>query len=314
MLFVCTLALYFRVVDDYPLVIAANRDEHYDRASMEPHLWRTNPVILAGKDLLAGGTWLGVNQHGLMAGILNRRANGGAAGSSESRVSSPESDRNQFPVSSRESRVEPETRDLGPKNCSGTKPRPETGDTRRSENPQAVRPTRSRGLLCLDLLRLKSAAQGIEFVRSHDEPYQPFTLVFADPEQAWVVYTARQERKISNLSQGLHVFGNAWDFHLESEKASRAHGRFARVADTLRSNGTGTPDWRPAFATILGDHDLGDGSVDPKDAICVHADASGTVSSSIIVYSRSERQVETFFCPGPPCQASFGDALMLDIR
>ena len=264
MLFVCTLALYFRVVDDYPLVVAANRDERYDRASMEPHLWRTNPVILAGKDLLAGGTWLGINEHGVMAGILNRRPNGGAG--------------------------------------------------RRTENPQTARPTRSRGLLCLDLLGLKSAGHGIEFVRNHDELYQPFTLMFADPEQAWAVYTAGQERKISDLSPGLHVFSNAWDFHLESEKANRAHGRFGQLADTLRSNSTVTVDWRGAFATILADHALGDGSVDPKDAICVHAGASGTVSSSVIVYSRPERQVKTFFCPGPPCQASFGEALTLDMR
>ena len=63
------------MVDRYPVIIAANRDEHYDRPSAPPALWSTRPKILAGKDLLAGGTWLGVNEHGLLVGILNRRSN-----------------------------------------------------------------------------------------------------------------------------------------------------------------------------------------------------------------------------------------------
>lgn len=250
----CTLALYFRVLDDYPLIIAANRDEQYDRPSMAPHLWQTSPMIVAGKDLLAGGTWLGVNEHGLMTAILNRRA-----------------------------------------------------DT----EPQPARSSRSRGLFCLDLLGLKTAAQGIEFVRSHSERYQPLTLVFADVTQAWVVYNPRQELKASRLPEGLHVFSNTGQ--LESEKVSRAHRRFAQLADSRRSNVQEASDWPEALAPILGDHAVGNGSVDPKDAICVHGGASGTVSSSIILCSRSERQVKTFFCPGPPCRASFGEALALDI-
>src|ERR1041384_4950216 len=55
----CTLALYFRQFENYPLVIAANRDEHFSRATAGPQIWPTNPRIAAGKDLVAGGTWLG---------------------------------------------------------------------------------------------------------------------------------------------------------------------------------------------------------------------------------------------------------------
>ena len=75
----CTLALYFQCFDRYPLLVAANRDEHFDRPSAPPSLLNNRPKLIAGKDLSAGGTWLGVNEFGLMAGILNRRINNGVA-------------------------------------------------------------------------------------------------------------------------------------------------------------------------------------------------------------------------------------------
>jgi uncharacterized protein with NRDE domain len=62
--------------ENYPLIIAANRDEHYDRPSAPPALLKTRPKIIAGRDLRAGGTWLGMNETGLIAGVLNRRPDG----------------------------------------------------------------------------------------------------------------------------------------------------------------------------------------------------------------------------------------------
>ena len=68
----CTLALYFQVFPHYPLVVAANRDESLARPSAAPvHLWPA-PWVYGGQDLLAGGTWLGINERSLVAGILNR--------------------------------------------------------------------------------------------------------------------------------------------------------------------------------------------------------------------------------------------------
>src|SRR5919106_1197476 len=70
----CTLGLYFRVFPGYPIVTAANRDEVVTRPSAPPtQLWSA-PRIWAGQDLLAGGTWFGINEHGVVAGILNRQA------------------------------------------------------------------------------------------------------------------------------------------------------------------------------------------------------------------------------------------------
>lgn len=70
----CTLAIYFQSNPDYPIVVAANRDEFYDRAALPPRRLGENPWIIGGQDVVAGGTWLGVNAHAMLAGILNRRA------------------------------------------------------------------------------------------------------------------------------------------------------------------------------------------------------------------------------------------------
>jgi uncharacterized protein with NRDE domain len=71
---VCTLALYFKVSDRYPVVIAANRDEYFARASSPPGVLSSDPQIVGGVDGVAGGTWLGLNEHGLVCGLLNRRS------------------------------------------------------------------------------------------------------------------------------------------------------------------------------------------------------------------------------------------------
>ncbi|HTT76231.1 MAG TPA: NRDE family protein [Candidatus Binataceae bacterium] len=69
----CTLAIYFRSFTDYPVVVAANRDEYLARPAVPPMMLNEHPHIVGGKDLRAGGTWLGINEHGIVAGLLNRR-------------------------------------------------------------------------------------------------------------------------------------------------------------------------------------------------------------------------------------------------
>lgn len=67
----CLLLAAWRVHPRYDLVIAANRDEHHARPSQGVHRWPAPPGILAGRDLLAGGTWLGVDQRGRFAAVTN---------------------------------------------------------------------------------------------------------------------------------------------------------------------------------------------------------------------------------------------------
>jgi uncharacterized protein with NRDE domain len=68
----CVLALWLGLDPKTPLVAAANRDESYDRPSSPPA--EIEPGIVAGKDLLGGGTWLGVNRHGLFVAVTNRKS------------------------------------------------------------------------------------------------------------------------------------------------------------------------------------------------------------------------------------------------
>lgn len=70
---------------ELPLVVAANRDEFIDRPSTEPALLAVSPWIVAGQDLNAGGTWFGVNEHGMVVGLLNRRTTAGPDATRRSR-------------------------------------------------------------------------------------------------------------------------------------------------------------------------------------------------------------------------------------
>ncbi len=69
----CLLAIQYRLVPEAPVLVAANREEYYDRGSTPPAIQPGKPRILCGLDEQAGGTWLGVNQHGLFVAVANRR-------------------------------------------------------------------------------------------------------------------------------------------------------------------------------------------------------------------------------------------------
>lgn len=73
----CTLAVYVGCAPALPLLVAANRDELLNRPSAEPRQLAADPWVVGGQDLSAGGTWFGVNQAGLVVGLLNRRRAGG---------------------------------------------------------------------------------------------------------------------------------------------------------------------------------------------------------------------------------------------
>lgn len=68
----CLLVVLSRVHPGYPLVVAANRDEFFARPAVAMTALRERaPRILGGRDELAGGTWLAVNEHGVVAGLTN---------------------------------------------------------------------------------------------------------------------------------------------------------------------------------------------------------------------------------------------------
>lgn len=254
---VCTLAIYFRMFPECPLLVAANRDEQYDRPSAPPGLLQGEPRIVAGRDLRAGGTWLGVNEHGVLAAILNRRLNG--------------------------------------KNL-------------------LLPDARSRGLLCMDLLARASAAEGDSFMHEHEGSYNPFTALIADRDDAYAFYNADNRIVAQNLKPGLHVFSSAADFDLHSVKADRAYSLFGQSSAKLQRFGSDDRGAINELRLALGDHSLPLGSTDPGDAICVHRDHAGTVSSSIVFFSAAASGFRMFHCPGAPCRSCFSAAMELEVR
>jgi len=69
----CLIVLAVKKHPNYKLIIAANRDEYYDRATAAADFWKDKPELLAGRDLQAGGTWLGITKGGRIAAITNYR-------------------------------------------------------------------------------------------------------------------------------------------------------------------------------------------------------------------------------------------------
>jgi uncharacterized protein with NRDE domain len=69
----CLIVIAWRARPDLPLLVAANRDEWRDRPAEPAHWWPDAPSILAGRDLEARGTWMGVTREGRFAAVTNFR-------------------------------------------------------------------------------------------------------------------------------------------------------------------------------------------------------------------------------------------------
>lgn len=69
----CLIVFAYNVHPSYRLILAANRDEFYERPSSSADFWKDHPQVLAGRDLKNGGTWLGVTRVGKLAAVTNYR-------------------------------------------------------------------------------------------------------------------------------------------------------------------------------------------------------------------------------------------------
>ena len=81
----CLILIAWRVHPEYPCVVAANRDEFHARPAAPAQWWTDKPHILAGRDLSAGGTWLGLTRAGRLAALTNYRDSGRRAQDAPSR-------------------------------------------------------------------------------------------------------------------------------------------------------------------------------------------------------------------------------------
>lgn len=69
----CLIVLGWQVHPDFPLVVAANRDEFYARPTAQAGRWPDAAQVIGGRDLEAGGTWLGITESGRFAAVTNVR-------------------------------------------------------------------------------------------------------------------------------------------------------------------------------------------------------------------------------------------------
>ncbi len=81
----CLLVFAWQHHPEYRLILAGNRDEFFVRPSRQACWWRHPTELLAGRDLKAGGTWLGINRGGRFGVVTNFREMGNAADASRSR-------------------------------------------------------------------------------------------------------------------------------------------------------------------------------------------------------------------------------------
>lgn len=240
---VCTLALFFQTSATRPLLVAANRDEFYARPTEGPGVLATDPWVVGGRDRVAGGTWLGVNAHGLVAGLLNRRTTA------------------------------------------------------------AIDPSRrSRGMLCLDALRDSSVAAAA--ARVCDEPaerYNPFNLLLASREAACVIGNLSGAMVRQELTAGVHLLTNLDINDSECPRIARSYGLFTAVGH--RVDATDIETLRTELRSVLADHGtpLDPPAGSPLDYLCIHTEAYGTRSSTIILLESGPPRVRMWHAPGPPC-------------
>jgi uncharacterized protein with NRDE domain len=69
----CLIAIAHRASERFPLVIAANRDEDYERASEDARFWSDAPEVIGGRDAVHGGSWLAITRSGRFAAVTNLR-------------------------------------------------------------------------------------------------------------------------------------------------------------------------------------------------------------------------------------------------
>jgi uncharacterized protein with NRDE domain len=229
---VCTLAIYVHAFSAYPLVVAANRDEFFARPTSPPAILDPSFGIFGGRDDVAGGTWLGVNRHGLVAALLNRRT---------------------------------------------------------SDPADPAR--RSRGQLCLDMLRGDSAAAARTALDREDAgAYNPFNLLVADRHEVWIATNHGTSMTVTLVDAGLHLITN---LDLNDPTCPRIAASYQSFAALLAKDAPqpASEEFRDRLRRVLSAHDT---QLDPRNgsfgnSLCLHSMGYGTRSSTLIFLDLSGR-------------------------
>ena len=70
----CLIGIAWKAHPDFPLIVAANRDEYHARPTAPSAWWQDTPQLLAGRDLQSGGAWMGITRAGRFAALTNYRS------------------------------------------------------------------------------------------------------------------------------------------------------------------------------------------------------------------------------------------------
>ena len=234
----CTLAILYRVARGTPILVAANREERFDRPTQYPKIQSGSPRVVCGIDRRAGGTWLGVNQNGLFCAVTNRR-----------KLHMP---------------AEP----------------------------------RSRGLLCRELLNIRSAKDAAIHAAKELAKgiYAGANYVCADSRYAAVVHGG-DKIEIVELTPGLHVItgGNVDDLRDERQQ-------FVRRMLTLQ-----ILDSSVAFLAVASRAFSRKPDREGRRGVVMLGNDFGTVSSTLIALSRKTPHAVFQYAPGPPCDHPYDD-------
>ncbi len=176
---------------------------------------------------------------------------------------------------------------------------------RRTERPiDSSRP--SRGQLCLGMLRCDSAAAAESALEAaSSRAYNPFNLLVANGERAWVATNHGDAVTVTDLEPGLHLITN---LDLNDPTCPRIAASYQLFASLLRPGAPlpGTIEFREALRTILATHDT---ELDPRsggfgNSLCLHSAAYGTRSSTL-VWSDPARRWTYWHANDAPCRTAY---------
>ena len=234
----CLLAIQYRLVPEAPILVAANREELYDRPWHNPSIQPGKPRVMCGIDGKSGGTWLGVNQNGLFVGASNRFKFANPA------------------------------------------------------NPK------SRGLLCMELLRANSARHAVDIALEelNANKFEGVNFVIADAESGWAVHSD-DETEVVEMEEGLNIIANG---DLNDPRDERV--KLARRLLTLQTLDS------PVKFLAVASKAFARNPTGPDRPSMVHRGAEkGTVSSTLIALGKKPRDAIYQFAAGTPDQTRYED-------
>lgn len=234
----CLLALQYQLVPESPVLVAANREEYFDRPSLAPSIQSGKPRVLCGIDQRGGGTWLGVNQNGMFVGICNRAT------------------------------VTP------------------------------LFGQRSRGLLCLDLLRCGTSRKALEKAQSElsKTRYEGCNIMIADANAGFAIHS-EEEHEVVDLVEGLNIIGSR---NLNDPTDERV--AMARRLLTLQ-----TLDSPVKFLAVASKVFARTPTLPGRPSMVVRGNDYGTVSSTLLSLGVKPRDAIYQFSTGAPDQAKYED-------